>query len=331
MIETIYVETEIRHHPRVIAITARFPHARVIECARYGEVFNPKAQHFRLQKQKPALILAKKQKNFALPAPQGYGIGASRNYYFSHMLNCLYDCRYCFLQGMYQSANYVLFVNYEDFQDDIRQIANNHPHEAVHFFSGYDCDSLALEPVTHFSREFLPFFASLPNNAWLELRTKSTQIRSLSQLAPIPRCVVAFSLSPPSVAEKVEAKAPPLLRRLAAIESLQQQGWQIGLRFDPLIYQSGYQQHYQEFFDRVFSTIKLEQLHSVSLGVFRLPEAYFKKMHKLYSEEKLFASPLQSQNGMVSYHADLEEELLQSCSAMILNHIPQTKFFPCTL
>lgn len=330
MIETIYIEDEIRHHPRVIAIISRFPHARVIECARYGEVFNPKSQHFRLQKQKPALILAKKHKNFVLPAPQGYGIGASHNYYFSHMLNCLYDCRYCFLQGMYQSANYVLFINYEDFQDEIKQIANNHTNDAVHFFSGYDCDSLALEPVTHFSREFLPFFASLPSNAWLELRTKSTQIRSLSQRDPIPRCVVAFSLSPSSVAEKVEAKAPHLLRRLAAIESLQQQGWQIGLRFDPLIYQSSYRLDYAEFFNRVFSKIKLEQLHSVSLGVFRLPEAYFKKMHKLYPEEKLFASPLQSQQGMVSYHNDLEDELLQTCSAMILNHIPKAKFFPCT-
>ncbi len=26
------------------------------------------------------------------------------------------------------------------------------PDEAVHFFSGYDCDSLALEPVTDFAK-----------------------------------------------------------------------------------------------------------------------------------------------------------------------------------
>ncbi|MDD1611585.1 MAG: DNA photolyase, partial [Methylococcaceae bacterium] len=169
MIETIYIEENLRNHPRVLEVTARFPEARRIICGRYGEVFNPKAQNFRLQKQRPALILAEKFKNFTLPAPSGYGIGASKNYYFSHMLNCLYDCRYCFLQGMYHSAHYVLFVNYEDFQQDIRRIAGLHPDEAVHFFSGYDCDSLALEPVTGFAAHFLPFFAELPN-AWLELR-----------------------------------------------------------------------------------------------------------------------------------------------------------------
>ncbi len=240
MIETIYIEENILQHPRVIDIVARFPQARIITCGRYGEVFNPKAQNFRLQKQQPALILAEKYKNFALPAPAGYGIGAKRNYYFSHMLNCLYDCRYCFLQGMYQSANYVLFVNYEDFQDDIRQLCAESPAEDLHFFSGYDCDSLALEPVTGFAEQFLPFFAEIPN-AWLELRTKSTQVRSLLNREPLPRCIVAFSLSPDEIAKKVEDKAPSVERRLDALCKLQEQGWQIGLRFDPLIYQSGYQ------------------------------------------------------------------------------------------
>ena len=37
------------------------------------------------------------------------------------MLNCVYDCRYCFLQGMYRSANYVLFVNYDDFRVQIEE------------------------------------------------------------------------------------------------------------------------------------------------------------------------------------------------------------------
>ena len=311
MIETIYIEEAILQHPRVLEIAERFPQARKIVCTRYGEVFNPKAQNFRLQKQQPALILAEKYKNFALPAPSGYGIGATRNYYFSHMLNCLYDCRYCFLQGMYQSANYVLFVNYEDFQQDIRQLCANSPDESLHFFSGYDCDSLALEPVTGFAEQFLPFFASLPN-AWLELRTKSTQVRSLLNRNPLPRCIVAFSLSPDEIAKKVEAKAPSVQRRLDALCKLQDQGWQIGLRFDPLIYQSGYQQDYRQFFEQVFSCIDLN-------------------LHKLYPEEKLFASPLVSQQGMVSYKQELEQEMMSYCAEQILTYIPAEKFFPCAL
>ena len=328
MIETIYIEENIVQHPSVIEIMTRFPQARKIICGRYGEVFNPKAQNFRLQKQKPALILAEKYKNFTMPVPSGYGIGASRNFYFSHMLNCLYDCRYCFLQGMYQSANYVLFINYEDFQDEIKQRCAETPTEAVHFFSGYDCDSLALEPVTGFAEQFLPIFETIPN-AWLELRTKSTQVRSLLSREVFPRCIVAFSLNPDEIATKVEAKAPSLERRLDALLKLQAHGWQIGLRFDPMIYQLGYQQQYQHLFEQVFSIIKLESLHSVSLGAFRLPEKYFKKVHKLFPDEKLFVSPLENNQGMISYKEALEQEMTNFCTEQLLRYIPKELFFPC--
>ncbi|MFI3178911.1 MAG: DNA photolyase [Methylococcaceae bacterium] len=328
MIETIYIEENIVQHPRVIEIMTRFPQARKIICGRYGEVFNPKAQNFRLQKQKPALILAEKYKNFTMPVPSGYGIGASRNFYFSHMLNCLYDCRYCFLQGMYQSANYVLFINYEDFQDEIKQRCAEPPTEAVHFFSGYDCDSLALEPVTGFAEQFLPIFEAIPN-AWLELRTKSTQVRSLLSREAFPRCIVAFSLNPDEIATKVESKAPSLERRLDALLKLQAHGWQIGLRFDPMIYQLGYQQQYQHLFEQVFSVIKLESLHSVSLGAFRLPEKYFKKVHKLFPDEKLFVSPLENNQGMISYKEALEQEMTHFCTEQLLRYIPKELFFPC--
>ena len=111
MIDTIYIERQVADHERVRELCERFPDALRVNCRTYNEVFNPKAQNFRLQKQKPSLILARKQGNLVLPAPPEYGIGEGRVFYFSHLLNCPYDCRYCFLQGMFRSAHYVLFVN----------------------------------------------------------------------------------------------------------------------------------------------------------------------------------------------------------------------------
>ena len=88
------------------------------------------------------------------------------------------------------------------------------------------------------------------------------------------------------------------------MSKLQKQGWLIGLRFDPIIYEDNYQQHYQSLSKTVFAKINPDSLHSVSLGVFRLPDKYFKKIHKLYPKEKLFASPLESKQGMMSYKAE---------------------------
>ena len=100
MFKTIYVEEAVAHHPRTQATLARFSDAQRIPCKHYGEVFNRAAQNFRLQKHQPSLILAEKRGQQVLPTPAGYGIGSQTNFYFSHMLNCLCDCRYCFLQGM---------------------------------------------------------------------------------------------------------------------------------------------------------------------------------------------------------------------------------------
>ena len=330
MFNTLYIEKQVADHPRVAQICARFTRAARVECDRHAEVFNPNAQDFRLQKSNPALILAHKHNGHVLPAPQGYGIGGKRNHYFSHMLNCLYDCRYCFLQGMYRSAHHVLYVNYEDFAGEIDRTLAAAGNRTSWFFSGYDCDSLAMEPVSGFVGHFLPFFAARPQ-ARLELRTKSTQIRSLLKAEAIPNVVVAFSFTPDEVYRALEHKVPGIERRLEAMLQLQQAGWALGLRFDPMIYQEGYQTHYRTLFDQLFSRLDSAALHSVSLGSFRLPRGYFKKMVQLYPDERLFAGNFETAKDMVSYPGAQQQEMTDFCTQELLRHIPESLLFPCTL
>ncbi len=315
MIDTLYVEHAVAEHPRTQRVLRRFPRARVIPCEHYGELFNRHNQNFRLQKQRPALLLAKKTGRRVLPVPPGYGLDGARGYYFSHMLNCLYDCRYCFLQGMFQSANYVLFVNYEDFVADIRAACADSP-APVWLFSGYDCDSLALEPVTSFARYFVPALSGI-DNAWLELRSKSTQVRALLDIEPCARVVCAFSLSPEVVAENLEHRAPSLAARLAAIARLQAGGWPVALRFDPLILVDDFRAQYADFFARVFARLDADAIHSVTLGGFRLPRDHFRRMQALYPHEALFAGNLERRAGMVGYAAETEAEMLAWCETRI--------------
>ena len=134
MIETVFVESEIMGHPIAKRVLSCLPKADLFEINRYQELFNKRQQNFRLQKEKPALILAKKHDNFVLPAPSGFGLESQKNFYFSHMYNCIYDCRYCFLQGMYSSANYLLFVNFEDFFTSISETIHNNAGSSLTFF-----------------------------------------------------------------------------------------------------------------------------------------------------------------------------------------------------
>ena len=92
MVKIIYIENEIKEHPRTKAITNKFKKSKIIYVNRYSEVFNKRNQSFNLQKKNPAIILAKKHKNYLNKTPENYGIGNHYNYYFSYMYNCIFDC-----------------------------------------------------------------------------------------------------------------------------------------------------------------------------------------------------------------------------------------------
>ena len=113
MIDVIYVEREAREHPRSQRILERFSKATVIECERYGEVFNRASQNFRHRSKRRAGLGVKKFDNFVLLTLEGYGVGGSQLLFLPHAelplrLSLLFA-------GMYRSANY-FFVTYEDFR-----------------------------------------------------------------------------------------------------------------------------------------------------------------------------------------------------------------------
>ncbi|MDH3712372.1 MAG: DNA photolyase [Gammaproteobacteria bacterium] len=328
MTRLVYIEDAVAAHPRAQRILAHFAKATRVHCSRYSEVFNPRAQNFRLQKSDPALLLARKLNKLVLPAPTGYAIGGLNNYYFSHMLNCVYDCRYCFLQGMFRSAHYVVFVNYEDFAQAIDGVLAQHRDEDCWFFSGHDCDSLAYDPLTGFAQWALECFAARPR-AQLEFRTKSTQIRSLLARPALNNVVVAFSFTPQSVHAALENKVPGIDKRIAAMLQLAHAGWRIGLRFDPLIYSEGYAVDYGQLFERVFSDLPVSSVHSVSFGAFRLPRDSFKTLVNLYPGEPLLAGPLNTDAAMVGYRDNLETELLEFCRARLSDYVGDNKLYPC--
>ncbi len=328
MIDTIYIEKEIESNPKTLQILGKFKSARKISIDRYGEIFNRKNQNFRLQKIKPNLILAKKHKGFVLPTPEGFGIGDQKNFYFSHMYNCLYDCSYCFLQGMYSSANYLIFVNFEDFQKEIQKVMEINKGENLTFFSGYDCDSIAMESVTNFINDFIPFFRG-NENALIELRTKSVQTRIFEKLEPISNCIIAYSLMPEDLAKKLDKKAPGVSSRISAMKKLASMGWKIGLRFDPLIFCEDWRKQYQNLFKRIYSEINEDNVHSISLGPLRFPKGYFNKIFGYHRKEEIFSYLNINSKNTVSYDVALENEMNSFCKNELLKFSSKKKVFNC--
>lgn len=285
-IETIYIEKQILENQYTKKVIQLLKPKYIIYCDSFREVFNLKKQNFRIQKFKPSMILAKKENNFLIKTPKKFNIGGKNNYYFSHMYNCIFDCKYCYLQGMFNSANYVLFVNYESFFLEIKKKLDERPNEDIYFFSGYDCDSLALEKVTGFARSFIKFFRQF-KRGFLELRTKSCKVDDFLKIMPTENIIFAWSLNPQNIITKFEDKTPTLEKRLDSILKLQQRRWKIGLRFDPIILENGFEKTYNNFFEYIFKKLKIENIHSVTVGSLRLPNSYVNKFNKNSSNNNL--------------------------------------------
>ena len=329
MIETIYIENQIKNHPRTNQIISKFKKKiEVIYCDHYGEIFNIKSQNFRIQKKKPSLILAKKEGRKLHDIPKSFSIGGKKNYYFSHMLNCIYDCEYCFLQGKHMSSHYLLFVNYEDFFLEIEEKIKQNRHQESYFFSGYDCDSLAFDGITNFVDCFIPIFKK-NKNAILELRTKSTQIQKILKHKPIDNCIVAFSFTPENISKLIEHKVPSVKKRIIAMKNLANKGWKIGLRFDPIIPACNFAKIYDNLFKDIALNIPNESIHSISFGMMRFPKKMFKKIIKENSGKRINLLDLENKNGIYSYSDVKKKKFENIIYKKLRKHIKNVPIYNC--
>ena len=111
---------------------------------------------------------------------------------------------------------------------------------------------------------------------------------------------------------------------------LAQHGWNIGLRFDPLITGLRWKEDYTALFDRVFDALPAERIHSVSYGPLRFPKQMHRDIVRLYPDETLFSARTEVVNGMIAYPRDVEEEMGAFCRSYLGQVLSETTFFQCT-
>ena len=151
----IYVEREVAEDPETKRIFAQFPQAEVIAIDHYKDVFCRSRQDYVRQHAVQNLILAAKHGELLYTgAPVCQSFGNEHFYYTSCVMNCVFDCEYCYLKGMYPSANLVVFVNLEDIFAEVEKRLAAHP---VYLCVSYDTDLLALEHLTGYAARWIEF------------------------------------------------------------------------------------------------------------------------------------------------------------------------------
>jgi len=187
---------------------------------------------------------------------------------------------------------------------------------------------LALEPVSDFCKYFLPVFARHPE-AILEIRTKSTQIRSLLEQSAIKNCVVAMSFTAKEAGDQWEHKVPSIEKRIETLRKLQEAGWKVAIRFEPLILGANSIEGYRLLFKKLFAALDVENIHSVSCGLFRMPVDFHKRIVKLYPDEELFARPATTNEGMIALKNEHEGSQLAEVEQQLFEYISPQQYYRC--
>ena len=278
----LYIEKNVESYPLTNLAIESFPKATIIWIDHYKDIFNRGGQDFQNQKATMKLILAKKRPPFLYPASDMVQeFGTPNAYYNTPVLNCLYNCEYCFLQGMYPSGNLVVFVNEDDLKNAIDMQLNdlNDPLKPTVVSVSYNTDLLAMENILPLTKSWIKY-ASTKNNLKIEIRTKSALISAIKNLNAVDNVILSWTLSPELICERYEYTAPPLDRRIKAVRQAIDIGWPVRICFDPVLLIDNWYEVYTGFFDQVFSKINVNRVTDVTLGVFRMNKDYFKRIQK---------------------------------------------------
>ena len=305
----IYVESQSIDSDIAEQSFKRFPKAKIIEIEDYKKIFNKNGQDFQIQKLSTKLILAKKQPPFIYPATDIIqDSGFSNFYYCTPILNCIYNCEYCFLQGMYSSANIVVFTNTEEVKDAVKKqiLERKYPDEPLLLSLSYNTDILALENILPLTKQWIDF-ANNTDDLFMEIRTKSGLTSSFNKLKPSKKILFAWTLSPNNIIQKYEHKTPLLERRIMSIQKIVDSGWPVRLSFDPILIYPNWKEDYKQMFERIKETISGDKFFDITIGVFRMSDDFYNRIKKTKPDSDLFYNNYDNSNNVKTVTKDQKE------------------------
>ncbi len=323
----IYVEDQVKDLALSKLVLKQFNSSEIIQIRHYKDVFNRSNQDFQLQKRTMKLILAKKTEPLLYPATDMVQDYKNKNsFYNTPALNCLYNCEYCFLQGMYPSGHLVLFANENDFFKaiDKQLLKLEDPTKPMIVSISYNTDLMAMENLFPIISRWIDF-AKSKENLIIEIRTKSALFNSLKNIAPSKNVILSWTLSPKNICDEFEKFTPSLDMRMKAVKSALDNGWDVRLCFDPILVLDDWEKTYCLFIDQVMNKINYNKLRDITLGVFRMNKDYFNRIKKSGLKSRLYYEDYAKSLGTITLEEDLKKAVIKTMKNKIIEYLPVEK------
>jgi len=240
---------------------------------------------------------------------------------------CLMDCSYCILQSYFHPPLLQYFVNHGDLFDELEGLFAAGTVSRVG--TGEFTDSLIWEEWSDLTSRLIERFAS-QQQAVLELKTKTTAIGSLENLAHKRKTIVAWSLNTPRVIRTEERRTAALSARLEAAARCQAWGYPLAFHFDPLVIYDGHENDYRRVIEQLFAKISPANIAWISMGSFRFIPALKQVIRKRFPASKIiYGEFITGLDGKMRYFQPLRVLLYRKMAEWIRERAPQVSIYLC--
>lgn len=319
----VYLDRRVATHPRVRDLLARLQPSVVTEIDDGAAMFNRPGQSFAVQKRNPHLIIAPKEGRRVYPgSARVQSFGALQPVaYIDPVRNCLYDCDYCFLQGMHATANILYHPDQEEYLAEIDSILARDG--SLYLSISYLSDLLGFERSLGLVEWWIEA-ARTRRGLEIEVRTKSDGYGALRGIEPTDRVIFTWSLSPDAIARREESGTAAFAQRILDARRAVERGWRVRLCYDPVVIVPGWETIYAEAISETFRRVPAAGIEAVSFGVFRMYPEFLERI-RAEREASVLTDGIVEGDEVASYDTRTRSLVSETLTRELLRYLPQER------
>jgi spore photoproduct lyase len=326
-ISTLFINRQVADYPTTRSIQSRLnvPSESVRNTQQVYAAISEAADP--VQKGKEILYLTRNKGAFLKKCP-GTRHYTCCDYQILHIGTfCYMDCTYCVLQTYFHPPILQYFVNHDDLMAELDSVLSQK--KILRIGTGEFTDSLIWELWTDVSDLLVQRFAA-QNHAVLELKTKTTAIEQLENLAHNRKTIVAWSLNTKHIISTEERATASLSARFKAAARCESWGYPLAFHFDPLIIYDGCEEDYAKVIEDLFSHVSPGNIVWISLGTLRFPSSVKTVIQNRFPDSKIvYEEFITGPDGKMRYFKPLRINLYRKIIACIREHAPDTTVYLC--
>jgi spore photoproduct lyase len=235
-------------------------------------------------------------------------------------------------QGVRFSPTVKIFLNLPEILDEIDKAAKTKGHLTA-FYIGKLQDGLALDSLTGYSRQIIPFFAGHPT-ARMTLLTKNADVSNLLDLDHCGHSILSWTVNPAAVITAFEQNTPPLDERLQAMTACASAGYPVRAVVMPIIPIPDWQTIYEDFLQDLLRRVPLARITLGSICSYpqalRLTEGHLGPNNSISTQ---IATSIRGQcnttDGRIRFPKTLREDVYRHLIETICCHAPGLEIGLC--